>query len=240
MQDHVNRLPPVPEMIFSISPMNLARRSIERSLAPRRARYQREVDALMRAAVRVMGRKGYAAATVADVLAEAHLSTRPFYRHFQSKDELFLAVFEQDSIAASERMRARLAAAAGPLEKLGAWVDEMLSLGYEPRRARRTKVLMHEAGALRAVFAKEFAAIYAAPEQALVPILEQGWSEGVFPAADPKADACSIRALTWEIVEASFDRGATLDEKTARARVLDFTLRALGADRETARRRLGF
>jgi len=194
----------------------------------------------MTAALRVMQRKGYAAATVADVLAEAHLSTRAFYRHFKSKDELFLAVFEQDSIAARERMRARLEAAAGPLEKLGAWVEEMLGLAYDARRARRTKVLAHEAVALCAAFPAEFSAIYAAPEKALVPILEGGRSAGLFPGAEPESDAASIRAVTWDVVEARLESDGAPDRETARARVLDFTLRALGADLEKARRQLDF
>ena len=76
--------------------MKFAARTIDRSLEPHRARYEREVEALVSSALRVMRRKGYAAATVADVLEEAELSTRAFYRHFHSKEELFLAVFERD------------------------------------------------------------------------------------------------------------------------------------------------
>ncbi|HUZ56880.1 MAG TPA: helix-turn-helix domain-containing protein [Streptosporangiaceae bacterium] len=40
------------------------------------------------AMLRVMERHSYADAPVADILAEAGLSTRSFYRHFLSKDQL--------------------------------------------------------------------------------------------------------------------------------------------------------
>lgn len=220
--------------------MSVAVRSIERTLAPRRARYAREMDVLIGAALRVMRRKGYAAATVVDVLAEAQLSTRAFYRHFRSKDELFLAVFEKEAMASRERMRGRLEAAPRPLEKLGAWIDEMLTLAYEPRRARRTKTFFCEAAALRAVFPAEFSAIYAELAKALVPILEQGRAEGVFPLAEPEADAALLCAVTWSVVEARFAGGGPPTARAARARLLSFGLRALGADLEDARRRLDF
>ena len=48
--------------------MRFSSRTIDRSLEPHRARYEREVEALVGSALKVMRRKGYAAATVADVL----------------------------------------------------------------------------------------------------------------------------------------------------------------------------
>ena len=42
--------------------------------------------------------------TIAAVLARAGLSTRAFYRHFESKDELFLAMLEQESSSLVKRL----------------------------------------------------------------------------------------------------------------------------------------
>src|SRR5947199_263952 len=58
-----------------------------------------EERALVEAAHRAMRRNGFSGATVADILAEAGLSTRAFYRHFASKDELLLAMYRRDSSA---------------------------------------------------------------------------------------------------------------------------------------------
>jgi AcrR family transcriptional regulator len=220
--------------------MSLASRSLERSLAPQRARYAREVDGLMGAALRVLRRKGYAAATVADVLAQARLSTRAFYRHFRSKDELFLAVFEHDSRESSARMLERLAAVPEPLERLAAWVDEVLSLAYEPRRARRTRTFVHEAAVLRADHPAEFVSLAQAVQEPLLRILEQGRAAGAFPAAEPEVDTASIRAVTWSLVEARFAGGGAPDAAAARAQVLRFCLPALGVDLARARRHLAF
>ena len=53
--------------------------------------------ALVEAGLTVLRQRGAAGLTVADVLAEAGLSTRAFYRHFHSKDELVLAVYEHEA-----------------------------------------------------------------------------------------------------------------------------------------------
>src|SRR5687767_6279952 len=42
----------------------------------------------------VVGEKGYAAATVADVLAKAGVSRRTFYEHFADKEACFLAAYD--------------------------------------------------------------------------------------------------------------------------------------------------
>ena len=99
--------------------MNLSSHAVDRPLERRRARYEREVDALIGGALRVLRRKGCAAATVTDVLSEAELSTRAFYRHFRCKEELFLAVFERDAAESGRRMEGRLAELPGTSR--GAW-----------------------------------------------------------------------------------------------------------------------
>ncbi|HME49084.1 helix-turn-helix domain-containing protein, partial [Mycobacterium sp.] len=43
--------------------------------------------------------------SVAAILEAAGMSTRAFYRHFQSKDELFLAMLRRDADAVTRRLR---------------------------------------------------------------------------------------------------------------------------------------
>jgi AcrR family transcriptional regulator len=207
--------------------MSFSERAIARSLDAARARSEREVDELLAAALRVMRRKGQARATVADVLADAGLGTRAFYRHFGSKDELFLAVFERESRAASARLEARLAQRRGPREQILGWLDEVLSLAYERPRASRTHLLLHEAGELRSAHAQEFLEIQRAVCGPLERVLEAGRAAGAFPAAEPGPDARSIHALAWELVEARLAGAGPPDAAAARAQVLRFALPAL-------------
>jgi AcrR family transcriptional regulator len=49
---------------------------------------------ILEAMVRVVGRNGYKATSVADVIAEADVSRTTFYKHFEDKHECFLAAYD--------------------------------------------------------------------------------------------------------------------------------------------------
>jgi len=51
-------------------------------------------EAILEAMIRVVGREGYAATSVADVLAEAGSSRATFYKHFDDKHDCFLAALQ--------------------------------------------------------------------------------------------------------------------------------------------------
>src|SRR5690349_6285175 len=95
--------------------MAASRRGVSRALAAGEARLEAlrvqraaEHEALLRAARRVFVRRGYAQTRVEDVLAEAGISTRAFYRFHASKDELFLELFARANAAALARLRAAM------------------------------------------------------------------------------------------------------------------------------------
>jgi AcrR family transcriptional regulator len=51
-------------------------------------------DAIVEAMIRVAGKKGYTATSVADVLVEAGASRTTFYKHFGNKQECFLVAYD--------------------------------------------------------------------------------------------------------------------------------------------------
>ena len=59
------------------------------------------------AAYRCLLARDGATVSVTAILAEAGLSTRAFYRHFESKDSLLLALFRRDSDRLRAEARAR-------------------------------------------------------------------------------------------------------------------------------------
>jgi AcrR family transcriptional regulator len=208
--------------------MSVLERVAERSVAAARTRAEQEVVALVDAALAVLARDGLDGLTVAAVLAEAGLSTRAFYRHFASKDALLLAVYEHETARSVERMRRELGAAAGPRAALEAWVDETLALGFSGRRAARTAPLAAEGARLRHEQPERFAAIHETVLAPLRAVLEQGRADGSFPAAEPEADARSIHAVTWALVEARLAGADRPSRADARRHVLRFVLPALG------------
>jgi AcrR family transcriptional regulator len=72
------------------------------------------------AASKAVGELGLRGLSVDAVLDEAGLSTRAFYRHFESKDQLVAAVFVEMARVEALRLRRKMANTAGPVEAVAA------------------------------------------------------------------------------------------------------------------------
>src|SRR5687767_7006801 len=106
----------------------VAGRAVERSLGTARAQAEAEVERLLEAGRAALSDGGYEGLRVDEVLKRAGLSTRAFYRHFAGKAELFLAIFEEESIRASERLAARVDREADPEAAVRTWVAAVLAM----------------------------------------------------------------------------------------------------------------
>jgi AcrR family transcriptional regulator len=209
----------------------VADRAVERAVEAAKTRARDDVQQLIAAGLTVLRREGAAEMTIAEVLTEAGLSTRAFYRHFTSKSDLLLAIYEHEVQRYNPLLQRRLDAASGPAEALVAWIDELLAAGFEPRRGERTRAMFGWAIPLQQEFPAEFAAIRAALTDPLEAVLAGGLADGTFPTTDPARDATFIRALTWELVDEHLsDPSSDVDVVAARDAVLRFALPALGAD----------
>ena len=204
--------------------------SAARTGRARRFDPETELELLMDATLKVLRRNDYADVAIADILEEAGLSTRSFYRQFESKDELLLMLYRRDADAATDRFRARVAKAGSSPEALEAWIDEILSFRFDRRKAERVALL----GAPSAQRAEGYAAesvhaarLLAAP---LIEVLEAGKRDGSFPAADPKVHAEMIRAIVFDFGGLSSSGRGLVPRATATQDVTRFCLRALGAE----------
>jgi AcrR family transcriptional regulator len=205
-------------------------RAVERAVRVAKERARDDVQVLVAAGRKLLHRDGAADMTIADVLTEAGLSTRAFYRHFASKSDLLLAIYDNEVDRYTPRLQRRLDAATTARAGLEAWIDELLAAGFEPRRGERTRAMFTWAIPLQQEFPVEFAAVRDALTGPLEAVLEAGRADGSFPNAEPRRHAQFIRALTWQLVEERLS-GATIDVAEARDEVLRFCLLALGAAR---------
>lgn len=175
-----------------------------------------------------MERNGYTDAAVADILREADLSTRSFYRHFESKDQLLCALFRREAAAAAARLRAKVDAAGTPREALDAWIDEILSFGHHRVKAARVSVL-GSPGAMKADgYGEEMryaSRILTAP---LEELLRRGADDGSLPLADPPADAPLIQSVVWAAAGLNPVRDKPSSRAEAARQVRSFCERALG------------
>lgn len=71
-------------------------RMLDRSLGPARSRSEQQAFALLEAARDLIAEHGSPQFTVRQVLERSGLAAKTFYRHFGSKDDLLLAVMEED------------------------------------------------------------------------------------------------------------------------------------------------
>jgi AcrR family transcriptional regulator len=174
-------------------------RGVSRALAASEARLEAlrrrravEHEALLRAARRVFVRRGYAQTRVEDVLDEAGISTRAFYRFHASKDELFLELFSRANAAALQRLRAAIGACSSASAQLDAYIEETLDLAYEPRRRAETMLFSSVPSELAERYASEVLACREGLVAVLREILLAGRNSGLFASVEPDDDAWSI------------------------------------------------
>jgi AcrR family transcriptional regulator len=188
--------------------------------------------AIVAAAAEALREHGVRGLSVAAVLDHADLSTRAFYRHFESKDQVVAAVFLEMAHAEKRRLQRKMARAADPVEAVAAWIDGRLDLAFDENIKSDLRRLSLEAQS------QMFAApelIQPAFEQMLKPLieeLERGLRVGVFHDIDPASVAQSIQGVVWASTERHWAAGGC-ERSEVRRRTLRFCLRGLGVKNDT-------
>lgn len=171
------------------------------------------------------------AVPVAAILQRAGVSTRAFYRHFASKDELFLAMLRRETDALAERLdRVLEDHAADPANQLKAWIDGMFGLIHDDQARLHFTVIDSDEVRAAKGYRETRDKAHADRERSLVEILRRGRDEGSFPLTRPEEDAMAINAIISRVMIAqSYDDHEGVNR--AKSDILDFALRALGAHR---------
>lgn len=165
---------------------------------------------------------------MAALLRSAGVSSRAFYRHFVSKDDLYLALLEEECrIVVSQVDRVADDAIGSPTDQLAAWIGTMFDIVADPSQRMRLTVIDSEEVRAAKGYREARERLHAERERSLAEILRRGRRDGSFPLTDPDVDAVAINATVSRMVG-----GQTTDDPEARkqlqANVLDFALRAVG------------
>jgi AcrR family transcriptional regulator len=118
---------------------SLAERSMERSLAERRASYVEDIKEVVEATYRVITRTGSFDPGLRDILKESGLSTQTFYKHFRSKDELLLVLLDDGRRKLDGYLRHRMDKVSSPAGRIRAWIEGVLHQAANPQAAARTR-----------------------------------------------------------------------------------------------------
>jgi AcrR family transcriptional regulator len=186
-------------------------------------------DCIIDAAYSCLSEPHSGAIGVAAILQRAGVSTRAFYRHFESKDELFLAMLREETDALSARLdRICAEAADGPIDQLRAWIAGMFGLIHDDETRMHFTVIDSDEVRAAKGYRETREKAHADRERSLVRILRHGREDGAFPLTKPEDDAVAISAVVSRVMLSQhYQDGDGMTR--AQNRILDFALRALGA-----------
>jgi AcrR family transcriptional regulator len=188
------------------------RRALDRSLEEPRARSVARMERLVAAARDLANESGSATFTVAQVAERAGSSLKAFYRCFASKDELLLALFEDDSNLGAGIVRQRVAAHREPAARLRAYVVGLFEMLANDDARGYAGVLVHEYQRLHEERADELDLALAPLVDLLVEEIRAAHDAGVCGANDPTRDARTVFVLVLAgIHEVTLGRERPLD-----------------------------
>jgi AcrR family transcriptional regulator len=195
--------------------------SIRRSLARRAEAYEDEVGRLVDATYRVIARNGSVDPTVRDILAEAGLSTQAFYRHFRSKDDLFVVLLDDGRHRIVDYLTHRMDAVADPAAQIEAFVRGVMAQAGDREAAERTRPFVVQQDRL----ADRFAEHQRTSIEGLVSLLHAPL--GALGARDVPRDAAAIYQLAFASMEQHV-RDRTAPSADEIDHLVGFCLRAVG------------
>jgi AcrR family transcriptional regulator len=188
--------------------------------------------AIVTAASKSVREQGVRGLSVAAVLDRAELSTRAFYRHFDSKDELVATVFLEMARTEMRRLRKKMARAHTPVEAVAAWIDGRLDLAFDDTIKSDLRRLSMEAQSQMFASPELIQPAYAQMLEPLIEQLQRGLDEGAFHGIDPTSDAQSIQGVVWACTERHWATN-DCDRSQVRRTAFQFCLRGLGVAPDT-------
>ena len=192
----------------------------ERSLAERRDAYAAEARRFIDAALTVMRRTGAIDPSVRDVVREAGLSNQAFYRHFESKDALLLAVLADGQHRLVSYVEHRISRIDDPPQQVRRWIEAVIEQARNPQAAAATRPFAANQSRLADLFPDEVAA----SREELVSTLRPP----VLALGGTTDDAVFVHDLTMARMNDALLHARTPDRKEL-ARLVAFCLAGLGA-----------
>ena len=187
-----------------------------------------ERQLLIDAAIRVMEQNDYSDISVNELLAEAQLSTRAFYRHFESKEALLETFMLSEAESVARSLTRVVAAAPDPVTAIDMWLERFLDVFHEPRRAKRATLLASAAARSAGPSAALMIEMRAIVTASLVDALRSGHEAHLLFSPNPEADAYSIHSLV--LAHRDAHRDGEHDRAETKAHVVRFGWAALQID----------
>ncbi|MGX9787690.1 TetR/AcrR family transcriptional regulator [Mycobacterium sp. MMS18-G62] len=213
---------------MTAEPAPLRRDAVARGLADRQAAADAAVGQLLQIAQRQIRRDGTVDLSLRELLDEAGIGTRWFYRHFESKEAFLLVMLEDLFTDLAEYLRRAMDHAGAPRDRVIAWINGVLDQA-EPSVAELGRPLLAHAARLNQQFPAAYRAVSHAMLAPLTAAIAAGIADDTLRSADSAADARAIFFMTLSIMQSHVLEGTTCSEQE-RAGIADFALRALSSN----------
>jgi len=193
--------------------------------------YRDERSRIVRATFELVGRGPETRpVSVNDILQATGLSTRAFYRHFSSKDELLVSMYRTSAERLAGELSAAVAEAPDAASALVAWVRQYLAVVFDPRRQRQTSALSSAEARAVAGFDEVHQQLGTVHRTILAEVLRQGQRTGAFPhVGDADEDARAVHSVVTGLIDARLAGTSTPDWAEATEHTADLFLRAFGS-----------
>ncbi|PND58954.1 TetR family transcriptional regulator [Mycobacterium sp. ENV421] len=116
--------------------------AVVRALDDRQREAAEDVERILAAALRVLQRVSPDAPRVSDIVAEAGVSNKAFYRYFAGKDDLMLAVMERGAAMVVSYLEHQMAKEATPKGKITRWITGALAQVADPELIGMSRALL--------------------------------------------------------------------------------------------------
>lgn len=187
-------------------------RALRRSLEPARSRSVERMERFVEAARDLAGESGSAAFTVPQLAASAGLSLKSFYRCFRGKDDLLLALLEDDSQLGAGLLREAVDRHDEPMARLRAYVDGIFAMVALPGAVGYAGVLVREHRRLSEDYPEELRGALAPMVDLLAAEIGRAAHAGLVRRGDAGRDAQTIFGLLLSAIhDVTMGRGDPIE-----------------------------
>jgi AcrR family transcriptional regulator len=180
--------------------LDAVQRVVERSVADRVEEATKDVRRLVAATYAVIEQTGSTDLSLRSILAAAGWSNQAFYRYFDSKDDLLVALLLAGLRRLADDLRYRMSLLDDPAQRVDAWVRCVLEQASDQHIAAQTRPFIGGLGRLEARFPSELRQ----SRDVLIATL----ADALPPA---QSDAAESDAAESDAADRSADAGATYD-----------------------------
>jgi len=189
--------------LFS-EPRTWQTRARERSLASARQRADDQAARLVRAAQEMINEE--LDVTVPALAARAGMSTKTFYRHFSSRDELLLATMEDELAIGAHLVRREVDRHQDPVERLRTCVFAYVAIPGRYRSTHLRQARVRESRRLLALYEEQADQANEPLREVFLDVITGLADAGLIELEDPDLTARSIyHLLSGHLVDAAFD-----------------------------------